>query len=97
MEYLNNMYHIYKIIEEHSPYKKCKRLIAFDDMIGDMPSNKKPNPIVTEEFIRGRKVSTQSYFSVPKNIRLNSTYYLIMKNPNKWKFQKVLFNHLSET
>ena len=55
MEYLNNMYHIYKIIEEHSPYKKCKRLIAFDDMIGDMPSNKKPNPIVTENLLEVEK------------------------------------------
>ena len=62
MEYLNDMCDIYKIIEEHSPYKKCKRLIAFDDMIGDMLSNKKPNPIVTEEFIRGRKVIISLFY-----------------------------------
>ena len=52
-----------------------------------MLSNKKLNPVVTELFIRGRKLNislvfiTQSYFAVPKNIRLNSTHYLL------WKFQ----------
>ena len=69
---------IYKNIEEYNPNKKCKILIVFDDMIADILSNKKLNPIVTELSIRGRKLNislvfiTQSYFSVPKNIRLNS-------------------------
>ena len=63
-------------------------MIAFDDMIGDMLSNKKLNPIVTELFIRSRKLSIslvfipQSYFSVPKNVKLNSTQYSIMKIQN---------------
>ena len=63
--------------------------ILFDDMIADMLSNKKVDPIVTELFIRGKKLSiplvfiTQSYFAVPKNIRLNSTHYFVMKIPNK--------------
>ena len=54
-----------------------------------MLSNKKLNPIVTELFIRGRKLNislvliTQSYFAVPKNIRLNSTQYFTMKTPSK--------------
>ena len=54
-----------------------------------MISNKKRNPILTELFIRGRKLNTslvfitQSYFAAPKNIRLNSTHYFIMKIPNK--------------
>ena len=58
-------------------------------MIADMLSNKKLNPVVTELFIRGRKLNislvliTQSYFAVPKNIRLNSTHYFVMKIPNK--------------
>ena len=49
-------------------------MIVFDDMIADMLSNKKRIPIVTEFFIRGRKLNTsfvfitQSYFAVPKNI-----------------------------
>ena len=80
---------IYQNIEEHKPNEKCKMLLFFDDTIGDMLSNKKLNPIVTELFIRGKKLNisfsfvTQSYFAVPKNIRLNSTFYFVMKIPNK--------------
>ena len=79
---------IYKNIEEYSLHKKRKILIFFDDMIADKLSNKKFNPIVTELFIKGRKPNislafiTQSYFAVPKNIRLNSTHCFIMKIPN---------------
>ena len=87
--YSNNMVDIYKNIEHYNPNKKRKILIVFDDMIADMLSNKKLNPIVTELFIRGRKLNisvvlvTHSYFAVPKNIRLNSTHYFIMKISNK--------------
>ena len=55
-------------------------MIVFEDMIADILSNKKVNPVVTELFIRGRKLNislvfmTQYYFAVPKNIRLNSTH-----------------------
>ena len=93
---------IYKNIEEYNPNKKRKILIVFDDMIADMLSNKKLNPIVTELFIRGRKLNislvfiTQSYFAVPKNIRLNSTHYFIMKIPNKQELQQIAFNHSSD-
>ena len=72
IEYLNDMDDIYKNIEEYNPNKKCKILIIFDDMIADMVSNEKLNPIVTELFIRGRKLNislvffTQSYFAVPE-------------------------------
>ena len=86
---------IYKNIEEYKPTKKPKVLIILDDMIVDMRSNKKLiNPIVTELFIRGRKLTislvfiTQSYFAVPKNIRLNSMHYFIIKTPNKLELQK---------
>ena len=48
---------IYKIIEEYNPNKECKTLIVFNEMIADMLSNKKLNPIVTELFIRGRKLN----------------------------------------
>ena len=60
-----------------------------------MLSNKILNPIVTELFIRGRKLIlslvfiTQSYFAVPKNIRLNSMHYFIMNVPNKQEFNKL--------
>ena len=68
---------IYKSIEECNPNKKQKILIVFDDMIVDMLTNKNLNPIVTELFIRGRKLNfslvfiTQSYFALPTNIRLS--------------------------
>ena len=58
-------------------------------MIADMINNKASNPIVTELFIRGRKLNislvfmTQSHFAVPEDIRLNYTHYFIMKIPNK--------------
>ena len=71
----------YENIKEYNPNKKRKILIVFDDMIDDTSTNKKLNPIVTELFIRGRKLNisfvciTQPYFVVPKNIKLNSTHY----------------------
>ena len=58
-----------------------------------MINNKKLNSIVTELFIRGRKLNislvfiTQSYFKVPKNIRVNTTHFFIMKIPNKRELQ----------
>ena len=54
---------IYKIIKEYSPNKKCKMLIIFD-MIADMFSNKKLNPVVTELFIRGRKLNISFVFII---------------------------------
>ena len=67
-------------------------------MIADMLSNKKHNPVVSELFIRGRKLNsslvfiTQSDFAVPKN-RLNSAHHFIMKIPNK---RELAFNHSSD-
>ena len=90
---------IYKNIEEYNPNKKRKILFVFDNMIADMLSNKKLNPIVTELFIRGRKLNislafiTQSYFPVPRNIRPNSTHYSVMKIPNKRELRQMAFNH----
>ena len=88
-----------KKIEEYNPNKKRKILKVFDDMIADMLINKKFNPVVSELFIRGRKLNislvfiTKSYFPVPKDIRLNSTHYLIMKTPNKRELQQISFNY----
>ena len=62
IEYSNDMDDIYKNIEEYNPNKKRKILIVFDDMIADMLSNKKLNPIVTELFIRGRKLNISVVF-----------------------------------
>ena len=67
-----------------------------------MNNNKKLNPVATELFIRGRKLNifvvfiTQSYFRVPKDVRLNSTHFFIMKIPNKRELQQIALNHSSD-
>ena len=67
-----------------------------------MIDNKKLNSIITEFFIRGRKLNislvfiTQSYFKVPKEIRLNTTHLLIMKIPNKRELQQIAISHSSD-
>ena len=102
IKYSIDMDDIYKNIEEYNPNKKRKLLIIFHDVIADMLSNIKLNPIITELFIRGRKLNlslvfiTQSYFSVPKDIRLNSAHYFIMKIPNKRGLQQIAFTHSSD-
>ena len=102
MEYSNDMQDVYKNIEDYNPIKKRKVLIIFDDMIADMISYNKLNPTVTELFIRGRKLNisfifiTQSYFKVPKDVRLNSTHFFIMKIPNKRELQQIALNHSSD-
>ena len=96
------MQDIYKNIEKYNLGKKHKVLIVFDDIITDMISNKKLNPIVTEFLIRGRKLNisfifiTPSYFKVTKEVRLNTAYVFIMKIPNKIELQQIAINHLSD-
>ena len=71
-------------------------------MIADMINNKKLNSTITELFIRGWKQNislvfiTQSYFKVPKDIRLNTTHFFIMKIPNKKELQQIAINHSSD-
>ena len=102
MEYSNDMQDVYKKIENYNPIKKRKVLIVFDDMIADMINNNKLNPIVTELFIRGKKLNIsivfimQSYFKVPKDVRLNSTHFFILKIPNKRGLQQIALNHSSD-
>ena len=85
IEYSNDMHDIYENIEEYNRSKIRKILIVFYDMIADMLCNKKLNSIVTELFIRDRKLNislvfiTQSYFTVPKDIRL---FYSLFYNEN---------------
>ena len=99
IEYSNDMQDVHKNIDDYNPKKKRKILIVFNDMITDMINNKKLNPVVTELFIRGRKLNisivfnTQSYFKVPKDVRLNSTHFFIMKIPNKRELQQIASNH----
>ena len=96
-----DMQNAYKNIEEYNLDKENKVLIVFNDIIADMVSGKKLNPVVTELFIRGRKLNisivfiTQSYFKVPKEVILNTTHFFIIKIPNKRELQQITLNHSS--
>ena len=87
MDNPNDLNDNYKNIEPCNPNKNLETLIDLDDMIADMLINKRFNPIVTELFFTKLKISivfiTQSYFAVPKNIRLCTTHYFIMKIRSK--------------
>ena len=85
---------VYQNIDDYNPSRKRKILIVFDDLIAEIMSNKKFQAIIKELFIRCRKLNislvfiTQSYFSVPKDARLNTTHYFIMKIDNRTEFKK---------
>ena len=102
IKYSNDMQDVYKNIDEYNTDKERKILIVFDDMIADMINNKKLNLVVTELFIRGRKLNislvfiTQSYFKVPKDVRLNTSHFFIAKIPNKRELQQIALNHSSD-
>ena len=74
----------YNNINDYNPSNKRKILIVFDDMIADIITNKKFQAIIKELFFTYRKLNIsllfiiQSYFPVPKAVRLNSTHYLII-------------------
>ena len=94
------MQDVYKNIKEYNIGKKRKILIAFDEMIADMINNKKLNPFVAELFIRGIKLNisivfiTQSYFKVPKDVRLNFTHFVIIKI--KSELRQIALTHSSD-
>ena len=102
IECSNTMDDVYENIDDYNPNRKRKILIVFDDMIADIMTNKKFQAIIKELFIRCRKLNislvfiTQSYFSVPKDVRLNSTHYLIMKINNKRELQSIVINHSAD-
>ena len=102
LDHFNDMQDVYKNIEEYNLGKKHKILIVLDDMIADMINNKKLNPVVTELFIRGRKLIisvvfiTKSYCKVPKDVRLNSTHFFIMEIPNNGELQQIALGHSSD-
>ena len=93
---------VYENIDNYNPKIKIKILIVFHDMIADIMTNKKFQSIIKELFIRCRKLNislvfiTQSYFSVPKDVRLNSTHYLIMKTNNRKELQNISINHFAD-
>ena len=102
IEYSNDLCDIYKNINYYNRDKENKILIVFDDMIADMIHNKKLDSIVTKLFIRGRKLNislvfiTQSYFKVPKDVRLNTTHFFIEKIPNNRELRETAINHSSD-
>ena len=102
IECSNTMDDVYENINDYNPIRKRKKLIVFDDMIADIMTNKRFQAIIKELFIRCRKLNislvfiTQSYFSVPKDVRLNSTHYLIMKINNKKELQNIAINHSAD-
>ena len=93
---------VYENIDGYNPIRKRKKLIDFDDMIADIMYNRRFQAIIKELFIRCRKLNislvfiTQSYFFVPKEVRLNSTHYLIMKTNNKRELQNIAINHSAD-
>ena len=93
---------VYNNLNDYNPKRNRKILILFDDMIADIMTNKKFQVIIKELFIRCRKLNislvftTQSYLSVPKEVRLNSTNYLIMKIHNKRELQNIAINHSAD-
>ena len=103
IECLNTMDDVYENIDDYNPIRERKRLIVFDDMIVDIMTNRRFQAIVKELFIRCRTLIvslvfiTQFYFSVPKDVRLNSTHYLIMKINNRTELQNVAINHSADT
>ena len=90
---------VYENINDYNSSRQRKILIEFHDMIADIMTNKKFQVIIKEPFIRCRKLNTslvfitRCYFSVPKDVRLNSTHYLIMKFNNKKELQNIAINH----
>ena len=93
---------VYENIDLYNPNRQRKVLIVFDDMIADIMANKKFQSMIKELFIRCRKINislvfiTQPYFPVPKDLRLNSTHYLIMKINNKRELQNIAINHSAD-
>ena len=102
VKHLNTMDDVYENVDDYNPNRKRKKLIVFDDMIADVMNNKIFQAVVEELFIRCRKLNvspvliTQFYFSVPKDVRLNSTYFLIMKINNKGELQSITVDHSAD-
>ena len=90
IEYSNDMHDVYKNIDEYNPDKENKILIVFDDLIAvDIIHNKTVDSMVTELFIRDRKLNISLVFKVPKEVRLNTTHFLSQKSQMKENLNKL--------
>ena len=93
---------VYNNIDDYIPRRKRKNFIRCDDMIAAIMANKEFQAIIKELFIRCRKLDislvfiTQPYFNIPKEVRLNSTHYLIMKIHSKRELQQIAINHSAD-
>ena len=102
IECSNTMDDVYKNINDYNTSKKKKKLIVFGDMIAEIMTNKRFQAIIKELFIRCRKLNislifiTQSYFSVPKDVKLNSNHYLIMKTNNRIELKNIVTDHSAD-
>ena len=102
IEYSSTMDDVYKNIDDYNPNRKRKILIVSDGMIADIMTNKKFQSIIKELFSRCRKLNIslvfipRSYSPVPKDVRLNSTHYLIMKINSKRELQSIATNHSAD-
>ena len=102
IEYSNSMDDILSNIEDYNKKRKREILIIFDDVISHVMSDKKAQQIIKDLFIRCRKLTislcflTQSYFSVPKDVRLNCTHYILFKLNNKRELQNIAINHSAD-
>ena len=94
IEYSNDMDDVLDNINNYNKNRDKKVFIIFDDMIADIMRSEKFKAIVTELFIRCRKLNisivfiTQSYFRTPKDARLNTTHYILMKIVSKKELKK---------
>ena len=99
IEYSSTMDDILDNIEDYNKKRKMKILIVFDDMISHIMYDKKVQQILKELFVRCRKINislcflTQSYFSVPKDVRLNRTHNLFFKIHNRKELQQIALDH----
>ena len=90
---------VYDDINDYNPKRKRRVLTIFDDMVADITTNKRFQSIIKELFIRSRKLNislvfiTQCYFSVPKEVIINSTRYLIMKRHNRRELENIAINN----
>ena len=97
IEYSNDLQDVFKNIEEYNLSKKQEVFISFDDMIAVMINDKKLTLVVTELFIRGRKLNisivllTQSYSKLPEEVRLNTTHFFFLR-----ELQQIAINHYSD-
>ena len=91
---------VYDDIDEYNPTRKREIIFVFEDVIAEIIGNKRFQAVVKELFVRCRKLNISVVFntqSVPKQMRLNSTHYLIMNINKRRELQNIAINHSADT